>query len=103
MKDIRNWFRSGSPWVWLNAGAVTVSIAMVGALLVLIAVRGLGHFWAKSVFEAEYVEPDGSVIRLIGEVHDEEFVPALRLRESGIQVDEGVDSVQRRLLGLSHK
>jgi phosphate transport system permease protein len=103
MKDIREWFRSGSPWVWLNAGAVTASIVMVAALLILIAVRGLGHFWAKSVFEADYVEPDGSVIRLIGEVHDEEIVPAERLREAGIEVAEGVDSVQRFLVKTGNR
>ena len=57
MNDVKKWFRSGSPWVWLNAGAVTASIVMVAALIILIAVRGLGHFWAKSIFEAEYVEP----------------------------------------------
>ncbi len=103
MNDLKQWFRSGSPWVWLNAGAVTASIVMVAALLILIASRGLGHFWAKSIFEADYVEPDGSVIRLIGEVHDEELVPAERLRDTGIQVAEGVDSVPRLLVKTGNR
>ena len=50
-KTLRNttkrseWFHSGSPWVWLNAGAVAISLVLVLGLLGLIAVRGLGHFW----------------------------------------------------------
>ncbi len=103
MKDIKEWFRSGSPWVWLNAGAVTASIVMVAALIILIAVRGLGHFWAKPIFEAEYVEPNGSTTRLIGEVHDSEFVPAERLRDKGVSVAEGVDSVQRFLVKTGNR
>ena len=81
MTNLKAWFRSGSPWVWMNAGAVTASIVMVSALIILIAVRGLGHFWAKPIFEAEYVEADGSISRLIGEIHDSEWMrPADALR-----------------------
>ncbi len=103
MNDIKKWFRSGSPWVWMNAGAVTASIVMVAALIILIAVRGLGHFWAKPIFEAEYVEADGSSIRLIGEVHDTEIVPAERLRDSGVQVDKGIDSLRRFLVKTGNR
>ncbi len=103
MNDIKKWFRSGSPWVWMNAGAVTASIVMVAALIILIAVRGLGHFWAKPIFEAEYVEADGTTTRLIGEIHDSEFVPAERLRESGVQVAEGTEVVQRFLVKTGNR
>lgn len=104
MRNLKTWFRSGSPWVWMNAGAVTASIVMVSALIILIAVRGLGHFWAKPIFEAEFVEANGSsTIRLIGEIHDSEIVPAERLRESGVQVDEGVDSLRRFLVKTGNR
>ncbi len=103
MNNLKQWFRSGSPWVWMNAGAVTASIVMVAALIILIAMRGLGHFWAKPIFEAEYVEPDGSITRLIGEIHDSEFVPAERLRDKGVQVAEGVDSVERFLVKTGNR
>lgn len=103
MNNLKAWFRSGSPWVWMNAGAVTASIVMVAALIILIAVRGLGHFWAKPIFEAEYVEVDGSSIRLIGEVHDTEIVPAERLRDSGVQVAQAVDSLRRVLVKTGNR
>jgi phosphate transport system permease protein len=103
MKDVKAWVRSGSPWIWLNAGAVTASIVMVAALIILIAVRGLGHFWAKPIFEAEYVEADGSTSLLIGEIHDSEIVPVERLRESGEQVPAGVDSLRRFLVKTGNR
>ncbi|MDH5785814.1 MAG: phosphate ABC transporter permease PstA [Chromatiales bacterium] len=100
---MKQWFRSGSPWVWLNAGAVTASIVMVAALIMLIAVRGLGHFWAKPIFEAEYVEADGTTIRLIGEIHDSERVPAERLRDKGVAVAQGVETIQRFLVKTGNR
>jgi len=100
---VKQWFRSGSPWIWLNAGAVSASIIMVAALLMLIAVRGLGHFWAKPIMEAEYVEPDGSVIRLIGEIHDSEVVPAERLREGGMELPKEIDTVARLLVKTGNR
>ncbi len=81
MDDLKKWFGSGTPWVWMNAGAVSISIVMVAALLLLIGVRGLGHFWAKPIMETEYTEKDGQVIRLIGEIHDSEVVPIERLQD----------------------
>ncbi|MGM0782482.1 MAG: phosphate ABC transporter permease PstA [Pseudomonadota bacterium] len=34
---------------WLAAGSVALSLLLLGGLLLLIAVRGLGHFWPASV------------------------------------------------------
>jgi len=39
---LREYFRSGDAWVWLNAGTVTISLIMVVGIMGLIAVRGLG-------------------------------------------------------------
>jgi phosphate transport system permease protein len=103
MKEVTAWFRSGSPWVWMNAGAVTASIVMVAALIILIAVRGLGHFWAKPIFEAEYLEADSNTSLLIGEIHDSEIVPAERLREAGEHVPAGTDSLRRFLVKTGNR
>lgn len=46
---MNNWFRSGTPWIWLTGGAVSLSVIMVLGLLGLIAVRGLSHFWPSNV------------------------------------------------------
>ncbi len=106
---MKNWWKSGDPWIWLTAASVTASLVIVAGLLILIAVRGLGHFWPAPVMEAEYVEQDGTTIPLIGEINDEETVPASRLRESGLTVEGDwvtrylIKTGNRDLLGLDFR
>ena len=101
--NLKKWFRTGDSWVWLNAGALSTSLVMVIGLLILIAMRGMGHFWAKPILEAEYIEPDGEVIRLIGEIHDEEEVLAEQLRQSGLKIPEDVETVTRYLVKTGNR
>jgi len=103
MNDIKSWFRRGTPWVWLTGSAVSVSLVMVLGLLFLIAVRGLGHFWPADVFSADYVNPDGTQQKLIGELVETEEVDAQRIRSSGIAVEAGVDYVTRWLVKLGNR
>jgi phosphate transport system permease protein len=55
------WWASGAPWVWLTAGSVTLSILVVAGLLLLIAVRGMAHFWPAEVLRFEVRTVDGPV------------------------------------------
>ncbi len=75
---VREWFKSGDPWIWLNAGAVSVSIVMVAGLIGLIAWNGLGHFWPDAVAEFHYTEPGEEQTIVIGEISDSETVSAAR-------------------------
>lgn len=78
-KHIKHWLGTGTPYIWLNAGAVSISITMVVGLILLIAVRGLGHFWPASVAQFDYyAEPDSTPIQLMGEIVDEETVSRSR-------------------------
>ena len=77
----KEWAKSGSPWIWLNAGAVTISVIMVAGLLALIAMRGLGHFWPKTVYEIEYLNNDEKV-QIIGERVESEEVLRQRIIDS---------------------
>ena len=99
---IRQWFKSGNPWVWLTASAVSVSLVLVFGLLLLIAARGLGHFWPATVWEYDYLQPDNSKVRLIGEIQDDEVVTAERLREAGLSI-EGDTVVERYLLKTGNR
>jgi len=108
MVKMKKWLDSGSPMIWLNAGAVSASIIMVVALLALIAVQGLGHFWPKPVIEYQYSEtaaaPD---MRLIGEVHGDERVPLEQVQAQLLQSQpelkfEG-DSVERLLIKTGNR
>ncbi len=95
--SISNWTKSGSPWVWLNAGAVAISVIMVASLIGLIGVRGLAHFWPADVIQAKYSERQNSRI-IVGEVVQTEQVSASQLIDAGIEVAPGVESLERRLL-----
>ncbi len=103
MRDFRNWFRNGTPWIWLNAGAVSMSLIMVFGLLGLIAVRGLGYFWPADIVETWYTERDGTRSRLIGEIWETERVSAVQLRENGVELPEGLDFVTRYLIKTGNR
>lgn len=101
---IKNYFKSGEAWVWLNAGTVTISLIMVIGLLGLIAVRGLGHFWPADVIEARYVDPvSGSTTTIAGELYDEKVDTAQRLRDAGMSVPANQETVTRYSLKVGNR
>jgi len=103
MKSLTKWIADGTPWVWLNAAAVSASILLVVGLLLLIGVRGMGHFWPLAVQEIVYTQADGNEIVIAGQVREEEKVTAQRLRESGLEVAEGTDFVTRYLIKTGNR
>jgi phosphate transport system permease protein len=96
MTGLRNWFASGTPYIWLNAGAVTVSLVMVFGLIALIAVRGLSHFWPASVAAFDYKEANGDITTMLGEIADRETVSASRASARATEASE--DGMVTRLL-----
>lgn len=100
----RNWFKGGEPFIWLNAACVTMSAIAVISLLVLLAVRGFGHFWPADVMHASYQVPgELSPRAIVGELVETETVPAEQIRASGIQIDSDQPFVQRSLLKLGNR
>ncbi|OBY92874.1 phosphate ABC transporter, permease protein PstA [Pseudomonas sp. AU11447] len=103
-ESVKAWFASGSPWVWMNAGAVSIAVIMTIGLLAVIAVRGLGHFWPADVIEATYSVPGEAPKTLIGEEVQVEQVPRARLRGAGLPVpDNGPEFMTRELLKLGNR
>ncbi|MDX9766263.1 MAG: phosphate ABC transporter permease PstA [Ectothiorhodospiraceae bacterium] len=100
---MKNWFRGGSPWIWLSGGAVSISMIMVLGLLILIAVRGFGHFWPGVVIETTITQPDGRELRILGEVTRSQTVPAAVIRESGVAVADDVLFVTRHLFKVGNR
>jgi phosphate transport system permease protein len=92
---IRLWFKSGTPWVWLNAAAVSASLIMVIGVLGLILVRGTEHFWPSEVIEFSYQEKDGAIQPIIGEHIDTSITPAAMAKSSGhVMADDEETLVQ---------
>ncbi|MDD9891214.1 MAG: phosphate ABC transporter permease PstA [Gammaproteobacteria bacterium] len=104
---LAKWINKGTPWIWFNAGAVAISIVMVIGLLLLLAVRGLSHFWPHDVMRANYAPPTTSpelqVTQVIGEFVESETIPAIQIASSGIPVDETQESYRRDLLKLGNR
>lgn len=98
----KSWYKSGSPWVWLNAGAVSISLIAVIGLVLLIAVRGLSHFWPADIMSVAYNEPGLEPTVLMGEKVNSEIVPAERV-PSDYQLKEGQTTVERYLLKIGNR
>lgn len=102
-ESLGNWTKSGSPWIWLNAGAVAISVIMVIGLLLLIASRGLGHFWPASILEAEVREQGGSNFHIVGEKVETVSVPTEQIRAAGIELDTDQELVDRYLIKTGNR
>jgi len=85
------------PWVWLNAAAVSACILLVGGLLLLIMVRGVGHFWPAKVYEFVLAGPAGEQVSLAGQIRERESVPLERMGEQAQEL-EGVKGFVHRIL-----
>lgn len=98
------WWKSGNPGIWMNAGAVAIAVVMTVGLLLLIAVRGLSHFWPSDVIEAEYRIPGQEALTILGEITSREEVPAARLAGAGLPVDpESEEFMERDLVKVGNR
>lgn len=97
-KSLMAWYKSGSPWIWLNGGAVAVCMVMVVGLLALIAVRGFGHFWPAKVLQTSIVDNTGTRHIIMGEAVRSETIPATIARDNGFTVPAEVELVTRHLI-----
>jgi len=100
--EIKKWFDSGTPWIWLNAGAVSISLIMVLGLLGLILVKGMSYFWPANVFEAQYHQANGEQITLIGEISSKETIPVANARDNGYKIEDDND-LERYLVKVGNR
>ena len=82
----KEWFKSGTPWIWLNAGAVAIALVAVFGLMFLIVVRGMSHFWPADVQAFNY-QNEQNKLTVIAEIIESESVPADTVLD--IKVKEG--------------
>ncbi|MGR8979567.1 MAG: phosphate ABC transporter permease PstA [Gammaproteobacteria bacterium] len=90
---IKLWFKSGKPWIWLNGAAVSVCLIMVLGILLLMIIRGVGHFWPSEVVQLSYQEDGGNPQVLIGELVDESITSAAMAKASGFKMAENEDTL----------
>ncbi|WP_332701537.1 hypothetical protein [Devosia sp.] len=83
---------------------MSIAVIMTLGLLLLIAVRGLGHFWPADLLQTRYVVPGQGAQVLIGEVVQAEEVPRARLKGAGLPVpDAGPEFMTRELLKVGNR
>lgn len=88
---MKNWLKSGAPWIWLNGGAVAISVIMVVGLIGLIAIRGFGHFWPAEIASVQIVDEQGQSQQVLGQIVRSQTVPAKVLAASGMKFSADVD------------
>ncbi len=104
--SVSSWFSSGELWIWMNAAAVGISIAAVGGLLALIAVRGLAHFWPSDIAEIRYLDRSGQEMIAVGEMIESETLSLDQYRDATGDVSEfpaEQDTVRRWLVKTGNR
>ena len=100
---IKSWFRSGTPWVWLNAAAVSTCLIMVFAVLTLITVRGVGHFWPATVAQYSYEETNANTVPLLGEKVDTTVISAAIAKANGFKMADNEEVLIRSLIKIGNR
>jgi phosphate transport system permease protein len=100
---MNSWFKSGSPWVWLSAGGVSISLISVLGLLWLIASRGLSYFWPADIYQFETVNEKGQAVTVIGEIYDRESLPTKQLSHLNLGLDPNKETIERILVKTGNR
>ncbi len=100
---VRAYVKSGQPWIWLTAAAISVAFITTVALLGLTAARGLPHFWPADLLQARYEQPGAAPVPMLAEVRSSEEVTAARLLDAGLPVDPQRDLYERLLLKIGNR
>ncbi|MCO4799306.1 MAG: phosphate ABC transporter permease PstA [Colwelliaceae bacterium] len=100
---MNKWFKSGSPWIWLSAGGVSLSLISVIGLLWLIASRGLSYFWPAEVYQFELLDQKGKASTVIGEIYDRESIPSKQLSHLELNLDPKQETVERLLVKTGNR
>ncbi|MFQ3278195.1 MAG: phosphate transport system permease protein, partial [Colwellia sp.] len=100
---MNKWFRSGSPWIWLSAGGVSISLISVLGLLWLIASRGLSYFWPSELYQFDLTDQHGAKSVIIGEVYDREQIPVSQLAHLNLALDPEQEILERLLIKTGNR
>ena len=101
--SMRQWFKSGDPWIWMIGGGLAISLIMVVGLLLLIAVRGFGHFWPAPILSTSVTTAAGESESIMGIMVRSETLPAQRVRESGQDIPADQPLVTRHLIKVGNR
>ncbi|MGQ0700298.1 MAG: phosphate ABC transporter permease PstA [Panacagrimonas sp.] len=102
-EGVRAYIKSGQPYVWVTAAAISVAFIITLSLLILTAARGLPHFWPADVLKASYVAPGEAAQPILAEIRSTEEVTSARLKNAGLKVDESQPFYERLLIKVANR
>ena len=79
----RNRLDRNEVWIWLNAGALALSLCAVVFVVLLIMRNGLIHFWPNPIYAVEYTDSAGQPEKLIGERVEINTLSRIQYLEAG--------------------
>ncbi len=100
---IKAWFKSGAPWIWLNAAAVSTCLIMIVGVLGLVTVRGVGNFWPHQVTRFNYQEEGKEPNIIIGEKVDSSVTPAAMAKSTGFIMADDEDTLVQYLIKTGNR
>ncbi|WP_145535307.1 phosphate ABC transporter permease PstA [Yersinia thracica] len=80
----KKWFASGSPWIWLTAGAVSISLLALLGVVLLLAGQGMRYFWPSPVYVFELKQTAAGPVKVIGEIYQQQSLPRQQLEQAGV-------------------
>ncbi|WP_156292981.1 phosphate ABC transporter permease PstA [Serratia oryzae] len=86
---MRKWIGSGSPWIWLTAASVAVSLLALIGILLLLAGQGMRYFWPSPVYQFELNQSAAGPVTVIGELYQQQTLSRRQLQDSGIALPAG--------------
>ncbi|MHA3570354.1 phosphate ABC transporter permease PstA [Yersinia enterocolitica] len=100
----KKWFASGSPWIWLTAGAVSISLLALLGVVLLLAGQGMRYFWPSQVYVFELKQTAAGPVRVIGEIYQQQSIPREQLEQAGIMLPpEAGETVTRYLIKTGNR
>jgi len=100
---IGTWFKSGTPWIWLNAAAVSTCLIMIIGVLGLIVIRGVGHFWPAQVTRFSYQEEGGQLKTIFGEIINTSSTPAAIAKASGFKMADNEETLVQYQIKMGNR
>ncbi|CNI89407.1 MULTISPECIES: phosphate ABC transporter permease PstA [Yersinia] len=100
----KKWFASGSPWIWLTAGAVSISLLALLGIVLLLAGQGMRYFWPSPVYLFELKQTAAGPVNVIGEIYQQQSLSRQQLAQSGVVLPpEAGDTVTRYLIKTGNR
>lgn len=73
---MRSWVKSGSPWIWLTAASVAISLLALIGILLLLAGQGTRYFWPSPVYQFELNQTAAGPVSVVGELYQRQTIRA---------------------------